>query len=229
MDYRWRPPEHVVRALCVATSEKQVIEVVRLPTATLRIWRALPWNTNPLMRMPDRIEGVVRIVAVVAMLAAIPLAGALGTAVYSSSAAQLRAENATKVEVTATITENPVLVTHVSSAVAAYAVSDDRFDALVSWNENGHVGQATAAVAGGTKLHDRMSLWLDARGRPTTPPFPSDSAAIRAVGTGVGALLGIWSGAAVVVVLAARILDGHRHAMWAREWRLLSRPIGQDK
>lgn len=173
---------------CDATSEKQVIEVVRFPDGNATNMAGTAVEHEPADATIGPVRGDRPYRSGLRDFSGDSGGGALGTATYSAAAVHLRAENAAKVEVTATITATPVFVPRMSSGVAAYSVSDGRFGAMVSWNENGHSGQATTAVAGGAKAGDLIPL-----------------------------------------VLTARILDARRDATWAREWRLLSRPIGQDK
>jgi hypothetical protein len=190
----------------------------------LRIWRTAPWNRNPLMRPSDRLEGMIRILAVLVMAAAIPVAGAIGTVRYTSAVAEVRAENAAKVEVPATIVGAPRV-----AVSAGYGVVDYRFQADVRWNQNGRSGESTTSVPSTAMPGGRVTVWLGPNGLPTTPPLPTDTAALRGIGLGVATLIAIWGGAMAVVWLTVWVLRRRHRAGWAREWHLVSRPIEQDK
>ncbi|WP_024805056.1 hypothetical protein [Nocardia sp. BMG51109] len=203
-----------------------MIEMERYSSSVLRIWRMTPWIRNPLLRPSDRLEGVVRIVAVVVVLVAIPMCGAIGTARYGSAVVEARAENAAKVEVAATLLDDPVLV----ASSTTTGVYDDRNHAAVQWNRDGQIGAATIEVARTAKAGERVALWLGPDGRPADPPSTtSASAAWRAVGLGLGILAEIWLGTAAVVWLTAWVFGRRRQERWTREWRQISRPIGQDQ
>ena len=62
-----------------------------LDTFTVRLprWRfARLFGFNPLVRVRDRVEALVVVLAVVVMLLAVPIAAAVGTAVYDSRSRQ---------------------------------------------------------------------------------------------------------------------------------------------
>ncbi|RDI55296.1 Rv1733c family protein [Nocardia mexicana] len=195
------------------------------PVAVQRIWRTAPWSRSPLLRPSDRLEGVIRILAVVVVLAAVPLCGAVGTARYGSAAVEVRAENAGKVPVTARVIDDPVQVTR-SRGNGPY---DERFHARVEWIRDGRSGVATTEVDRSARVGDPVSVWLARDGSRVDPPSPASSAAWRGIGLGLGILVEIWAATAAALWLTAWV-SGRRHdVVWAREWREVSRPIGQDK
>ncbi|MBB5916707.1 hypothetical protein BJY24_005619 [Nocardia transvalensis] len=198
--------------------------MTRYPSTALRVWRTAPWAANPMMRLSDRVEGAVRILAIVVALAAIPVCGAIGTARYDPAVAEIAAANARKTEVTAVIVDDPVLVSS-SHANGAY---DEKFESTVRWSDNGTSGQATVGV--GRKAHpgDRMPLWLGPDGRPAGPPLPASAAVWRAAGLGAGTLVETWAAVGAVVLLISWLLQRRHRRCWTREWRQIARPIGQD-
>ncbi|RDI43326.1 Rv1733c family protein [Nocardia mexicana] len=198
----------------------------RYPSVAVRMWRAQPWIGNPLMRVADRVEGVIRLLALLAALLAVPMAGAAGTAGYSSAVERIAAENAAKTSVAATISGDPVE----RSGTGRYArQTSSWFEATVHWNHNGQSGQETITVPRDSRRGDTVPVWLAADGSRTTPPLPPGAATTRGVNTGLGVLVSSWLGVAAVIVSAHRVF-GLRHSLaWAREWRAISKPIGQDK
>ncbi|MFI9505352.1 hypothetical protein [Nocardia sp. NPDC052566] len=177
-----------------------------------RLMSYAPWNPNPLMRTGDRLEAVFRLVVIVAMLAAIPIAGAFGTASYASDAARIRAESATKSVVTATITAEPGVV------------DLQHVEARVQWNAGNRTGAATVPVPRDARRGELVPVWLDRAGEFTTAPRPPAAAAARGVSMGLAALFGTWAGGWCLVQSFRWLLNRGRNAQWDREWRQLARP-----
>ena len=67
-----------------------------------------PWDRNPLLRSSDRLQATVRILAVVAILAAVPASCSIGTALYTQALIQIKARNASEIAVTGTLLADPV-------------------------------------------------------------------------------------------------------------------------
>lgn len=164
---------------------------------------------NPLLRPSDRLEALVVLVAIVAALVAVPVAGVVGAATYGaldrSYAQQARERHPVRAQV---IDAHP--------AVLGVAV------AQVRWTVPG--GEQRSAVLG---LVDRVrpgeavDIWVDAAGNPTAPPAP----AWHAVGAAAGAvvLTLLTASAALALLLAAVVhqLDRSREARWERDLRVL--------
>ncbi|MGY4099977.1 Rv1733c family protein [Nocardia sp. R16R-3T] len=195
------------------------------PTWPVRIWRMQPWSTSPLMRGSDRLEGFVRILAVLVLLIAVPTAAAAGTVAYSSASERIRTENASKVVVTGTIIGTPA---RVAAPVAdRNATVRDQFEAQVSWTHDGKSGTTTVVVPDGAQRGQPAPVWFGPGGQPSTPPQRSGAAAVHGIGVGVAVLLEIWCGAAAVVWCTAQGLNHRRHLRLDQEWRQFSHPTGQ--
>lgn len=191
----------------------------------VRSWRMQPWNPSPLMRVSDRVEGFVRILAVLMLLIAVPTAAAAGTAAYSSASARIHTENATKVVVTGTIIGTPARVT--APIADRNATVRDHFEAQVSWIHDGKSGTATVGVPDAAEPGQPASVWLGPDGKPTAPPEQSSAAAVHGIGVGVAVLLEIGCGVAAVVWATTWALNHRRHIRLDREWRQFSHPTGQ--
>lgn len=195
------------------------------PAWPVRIWRMQPWNLSPLMRASDRVEGFVRILAVLVLLIAVPAAAAAGTAAYSSASERIHAENAAKVVVTGTIVGTP---TRIAAPIADHNTAvRDRFEAQVSWTHDGKSGTATIGVPDAAVPGQLAPVWLGSDGKPTAPPERSSAAAVHGVGVGVAVLLEIWCVAVAVVWSSSWALNHRRHLCLDREWRQFSHPTGQ--
>lgn len=196
----------------------------RYPLLPVRLWRSRPWSSSPLMRVSDRIEALVRIVAVVVILIAVPVAGAVGTAAYTWAAERIRAENATKVVVPATVIAKPERIV----TLGGHGMSEERFEAALRWDRGGRSGAATMEVPEAVAQGDEVPVWLGADGKPTAPPRQSGAAAVDAMNAGLALLVGIWVGALALVSCTVRLLSTRHDAGWDREWRQISRSIGKE-
>ncbi len=194
------------------------------PSMSTRLWRRRPWRTSSLMRVSDRVEALVWLFAIIAMLVAVPVAGAAGTAGYTAAASRIRVENAMKVAVPATITTKPERIV----TVDAYGSTTGRYDATVRWGQNGRSGTTTTEVPAKSAPGDEVRVWLDANGKVTTPPVRPINAATSGIGIGALVLATIWSGAILLGYGTAQLLRTRRYAALEREWRGMSPPVGLD-
>ncbi|WP_051133655.1 Rv1733c family protein [Nocardia paucivorans] len=197
--------------------------MLRYPSLPVRLWRR-PWSTNPLMRGSDRLESAVWLVAVLVMSAVIPLAGAAGTAEYTSAAERIRAENATKSAVTAVVLAEPRRITDAEAEQAVIA----RFEAPVRWVHEGREHTAAVEVSAAAKPGDRLPIWIGGDAALTTPPQPSAAAVFSAAAVAVGLLIEVWIGAMALAWFAGALLNVRRRRRWDREWRLIAGPMGKE-
>lgn len=198
-------------------SEDSVFAVRGAWSPLLRVWWLRLWRPNPLLRPLDRIEAVLRIIVVVAVLVAIPVAGTLGTTAYTGAAARIRTENAAKSAVSAVITEEPQLM------------SSHLLEARVQWLRDGRPGTATVRVRGSAAIGDHVTVWLGPEGAPTGPPQPSNVAAMTGIGVGVVVLSGTWVVAWLLLQGTVWLLERRRRMQWDQQWRNLNRPITEDR
>ncbi|WP_157229172.1 Rv1733c family protein [Nocardia brevicatena] len=198
--------------------------MLRYPSLPVRLWRRRPWSTNPLMRGSDRLESVVWMVVVVVMMAVIPIAGAAGTAEYTSAAERIRVENATKAAVTATVLEEPKRIAGAESEQAM----TDRFEAPVRWVREGQERTATIEIPLATKPGDRLPMWIGGDDGPTTPPQPSAAAATSGIVVALALFAEVWVGAVALAWITGALLNVRRHMRWDREWRLITGPMGKE-
>ncbi|WP_326362287.1 Rv1733c family protein [Nocardia sp. CDC160] len=193
------------------------------PPLPTRLWRVRPWNPNPLMRVSDRAEVVLRAVAVVVVAAAVPIAGAVGTVSYTGAQARIAAQDAGKTKVTATETADAVRLPDSDH----YAGHQDRYQAPVQWTIDGKSGTATVDVIGPQAAGSSVTLWVK-DGQPTLAPARPGAAAAEGIGTGLAVLVETWCAAAASVWFTGTVFDARRYARWEREWRGINRPIGKD-
>ena len=172
---------------------------VRLPR-----WRfAWLFGRNPLIRAGDRVEALVMVLAVMMALVAVPIAAAVGTAVYDSRS-RLYAEQAQNSHVvTAIVTDHKV--THRESLGQTVTVLARWFDAGTE-----HTGPVSAPP--GVKTGDSIDIWVGEDGSHVGPPPKTayDEAVAFASLTWLGAAIA----AAALIVGTQAFLKRVRHARW---------------
>lgn len=181
--------------------------------AVPRTWR-LVFGRNPLRRGTDRIEGMVLCLLMALFVLSLAGAGFLGTRIYAAGSAAAAAETATRHATTAVVRENVAIPANGSMANDAYA----------TWSgPDGRTHVGDIPLPAGTEVGARTVVWVDASGRPTSPPRSHTDTIVIATDAGLGAAAG--SGALLLLVFAAarRLLDRARLTRWDAEWQLVAR------
>jgi hypothetical protein len=134
---------------------------------------------DPLVRTTDRIEALVFVLVVLVSLLAIPIAAAVGTAVYDSRRQAYAEQTHTHHTVTATVTDVPasqqILRTGTTTVPARWTAGGEE-----------HTGAVKAPST--TKTGDTIEIWVDNNGAQVPAPTPTTRAAAEAA---MGALV-IW-------------------------------------
>lgn len=163
---------------------------------------------HPLVRASDRIEAVAGLIVVVVALLAVPVAGAVGTAVHDSLVHSFAADRISKHEVAAT-------VTHGSSLDPQ--PYDKPFLTQIHWQFGGRIITDDIRTADKMKVGQQQTIWIDAAGNRTAKPGSDRNAATEAVIVAVGLWLAVaGTGVGAWAVLRMR-LDRSRYADWDRE------------
>lgn len=166
-----------------------------------RWWPICAFCRNPLLRGIDRVEALVIMFAIVVSLAAVPVAGAVGTAVYDARR-QLYAEEA----------RTP----HPSAATVIGISATDAPD-----SETTEPGRGTAGLADNSaKAHEATKVWVVNNGN-RADPTPTSRAAVDGITAGAAALLIVVTAAASLVAVTHSRLNRMRDAQWERELRCL--------
>ena len=177
---------------------------VRLPRWPVLLRLA---GRDPLVRTTDRIEALVVVLAVVVSLLAIPIAAAVGTAVYDSRRQAYAEQADTRHTVTATVLDVP----------ATQIVRTGTTTVSARWTAAGaeHTGAVKAQST--TKTGDPIEIWVDNTGAQVPAPTPTSRAAVEAV---TGALV-IWISvaaiAATVFTATRAISDRIRFTGWQHD------------
>ncbi|MGK8486894.1 Rv1733c family protein [Nocardia asiatica] len=167
--------------------------------------RIHPFDPNPLMRGTDRFESLVRILAVLTCLVAIPVAAAAGIEDYTVTAERIRTDNATKVAVSATITAEPRRARRTSIA-------------QVRWAHDSAPGSATVIVPTGSARGDRIAIWLDADAAPTTRPTKPARAVMVGIGAATVVLIQFWATALLLTITTHWFVTRYQHHLWETRW-----------
>jgi hypothetical protein len=180
-----------------------------------RWWRLRHAGHNPLVRGWDRLESAVLLIAVLLVLLALPVAGALGSHTYVQRKEVAATETATRHPATAVLTADapPEVVTGHGVPLKG------KVDVAAVWRvADGSDRTGSVPAERGLRAGTPVGIWLDEGGRPVAAPTTPGSALMAAVSA---AVLG-WSAFVTLVaagfVLLRFWLDRIRYGRWEREW-----------
>jgi hypothetical protein len=172
------------------------------------------FGRNPLLRRTDRLEALAMLVALAVSLIAIPLAAAVGIAVYDVRDSRFTQEGRDRHRVLATVLETE------TEGVGSTVV-------LMRWPVLASERTAPLQLTTQVKVGDRVKIWVDKDGNPVAPPTPT----WHAVGDAYGATLAILLFSTITTtsfVTGVRSrLDRERNIQWERELRCLEEGGGR--
>jgi multisubunit Na+/H+ antiporter MnhG subunit len=174
------------------------------------------FGRNPLVRNSDRIEAFMLILGIALVLVTAPIAGAVGTAIYSSRAAVYEQQVRTRHTVAATVLADS------TSTVRPYTVL---FDVRARWQDRGVQHETVLGWDRLAKAGDRLSIWVNDKGDYAGPPARPERAVSDAIVVGALLWLSVITVVAAAIGLARFRLDRRRHAQWDRGLRGL---VGDD-
>ncbi|MGS2811430.1 Rv1733c family protein [Nocardia sp. MW-W600-9] len=184
------------------------------PSMPVRWWRRRPWSSNPLMRPSDRWEVILWMVVVLVVLAAIPVAGAVGSAAYVDAGDRIRTENIGKVPAMAMVLESPTR----TAAVSPRGIVTERYSAPATWSTDGRSGTAIVETDASVAAGDTVPMWLSGDGLPTSAPQSPSAAVAAGIGAGLVLLCEIAAGVLAFAWIVSWLLVRQHRAGWAREW-----------
>jgi len=170
---------------------------------------------NPLRRASDRVEGIGALLAILLVLAAVPVTVLIGMHIAAERADAAARARADRRPATA------VLLADAPAAVGADGMDSTAGTAQVParWHVAGATRTGTVAASPGLHRGTRVPVWLDRRGHPVSAPPTQSQVAMSSVGTGLGLLFAILAGVGVGWLVLRLILDRARLAAWERDWR----------
>ncbi len=176
-----------------------------LLVATVRLWRSRPWSTSPLMRWPERLQSAARLIATLLLLAAVPLAGAVGTSTYTAEAAAIDAEQRDSTAAEAVVVSRP-----------DYGPGHVR-RAQVSWLSDSGTVVATMPVSSAADEGERITIWLNRSGEPVKPPREPVVAVFTGIGTAVVVLVCAGLAGWGLISVTEAFVRRRRDTVWDRE------------
>ena len=165
-------------------------------------WIVRAFGRNPLVRTSDRIEALLLIPAVTIALAAAPIAGAIGTAVYEARS-HANVERATsRHTVTAIAVEDSV------TTVRPYTIIVD-----ARWRVDGTEHTGSFEWDDMVKAGDRLTIWVDSDGNYVGPPTPTSRAGADAVVAGLATWLGAVAATSALIAWLRSLLNRLRYGV----------------
>lgn len=170
-------------------------------------WRMIhAIGRNPLVRRTDRVETLVMVVAVTASLIAIPVAGAMATAIHEERGRAYVAEAQHRYPVTATVTATSATLrgTDVSVVQANWRFAGVQHTERFRWDRPVKAGQT-------------IDVSVHPDGRRTQPLDPWWRAGVDASVAAISFWLAVTAVAAMFVLVGRPCLRRMRYAAWDRE------------
>lgn len=168
---------------------------------------------DPMVRGIDRIEAAVLTVIVAMALFAVPIIGAVGTAVYDTRQDRYaqQAQNVSQVQATVTATPDRSDLPPRTSVVTVPA----------RWTAAGGEHSGEVRVSSATAPGDVVPVWVDQDGEQTKAPGSTPHAAVEGATIAV-VLIGLTLAVATAAALATRVVCNRlRFARWDHGLRSL--------
>ncbi len=181
-----------------------------------RYARRLGFDHNPLRRRTDRIEAAIRLVTMVLLLVAVPIAAvAVGQQADHLELRQAQAQQAAEHQVTAVLLQRAS-----ATGLPDPYTSVQMTYVLARWQPPGRPPRSGQVLAtAGAPAGSTVTVWIDASGAVTSPP-PDHRAIAGDVCIAV-VVTCLVTGLLVLgfSTLARRSLDRRRLRAWDAEWR----------
>lgn len=184
-------------------------------TNPIRWWAKCAFGRGPLLRRADRLRAWGLALGLVAIVAAVAPAVAVGDLGYAARAQTIAAEAAARHPVEAVaVADSTADPTQVESASTSFL-------ARVRWTVQNTAHEDFSKIEQPVKAGQPVRIWLDDAGRVTTPPQTTADARVDQIGT--VALVWMVFAAAIGVAMAtfATVLGRSRERMWDRGLREL--------
>lgn len=175
-----------------------------------RLARWLGLDRNPLRRRSDRVECGVRMIAFVGTLLAVIAGVVMGLRAYEAGLRTEAQQARERVPVSATLTRDVVTLGEEGQALRGVPVR---------WRApDGTEHQGVVAAHGARRAGETVTIWVDRRGEPTTPPQGRETTLAGALAAGAG--LPLTAGALLsLAVVTVRMINIRRSARrWEAQW-----------
>jgi hypothetical protein len=187
-----------------------------------RLVRRFTLGSGLLKRGSDRMQFAARVLLLILLVTAAPVALAVAGATGSQTRSLANAQAAARHQVGATLLAD-------APPAGDAAHPGLRSEARASWTAPSGVDrEGIVAVPGETRAGTSVSIWVDRAGNETKRPLGTADVVSRAIAYGVATFLGI-STLVTVSYLAVRVLlDRHRMRRWAADWAVVE-PVWSRK
>ena len=180
-----------------------------------RWWRRTPWCSNPLMRLPDRIERTAYVVGVAVLLLLIPVAATIGSVTYSDLSTRSRQQRAQYVQVDARVID-----TVQSRSAGGDSTTLATGIATVQWSApDGSIRSESTEVPSDVHIGETTPIWCDANGTLARAPVSEVGAVVNGASTAVF----VWVLGAVLVGFLVYLTtvagDRVRMRRWDSDWK----------
>jgi len=172
------------------------------------------WSRNPLVRRRDRIEGALRLAAVVLCVLAIPLTASIGISVDHDREQVYAAQARDARQVIAVAAERGALVNTEGHA--------QPYRADATWTVDGQQHRGRLVWADLPNVGDEQTIWVNPSGKVIDPPHGEGRAVGDAVLTALWAWILFAAGVGGGLILLHRRFDRARYAEWEREFEIIA-------
>lgn len=173
-----------------------------------RSWWVRLFGRNKLVRGSDRLEACCVTLAVITVIAALPVSAAWGTSVHDVRRAIYAQQWLTRHHIEATAIEDA----HVGAEISRPGVA-----VPAHWTAGGRTHAGTVSPPDMVHAGDRFTIWVDDNGDLVRAPTPPGQAVSDAVGAAVLSWLAVTSTMALPIILLRRRLTRARYGEWDRE------------
>jgi hypothetical protein len=185
------------------------------PSRIRVVLRRIRLGSRPLQRASDRLEVVSRLMCLLVLVLALPVALTVGAVVQDGVAQQAARETATRHQQTAVLLDDAA--DHRTAGSGSLRVATPgRWQAPDGTAHEGLVRAPHEALAG-----DQVTIWVDGDGALTGRPRQTVDVVTTGLLAGLGTFLGVAALAALAHLVVGRALWRHRARQWEREWRLV--------
>jgi hypothetical protein len=170
------------------------------------------WRRSPIMRTGYRVQYVLKMLAALAIVAAIPAAALMGNGVYTHLSTVAAHSRSVSRVVDATLDAD-------AESSGPYSASGS---AQAQWTLSGITHRGTIKADAGAHAGDRVQLWVRPDGSPTTAPPTRVMITVAAIAAAASAFAVIAITLLIVLRIYRVLLDRSRQASWGREWKALA-------
>jgi hypothetical protein len=192
-------------------------------TTARRVVRRFTLGAGPLKRGSDRLQCLARVLLVLTVLAALPVALAAATVAFTTAQAEASAQAAERHQTTAVLTDD---------ATTARDSTNDAtplYRAPVTWSGlSGERHDAVLRVPEAATSGSSITIWVDRDGKPTLRPMTAGDVSGQATVSGIVTFLGIITAAILLYEVFRSLLDRSRSRRWAADWAV-TEPIWTGK